>query len=264
MSSPSDAARLPIRVERGGEVVDDWAVVEAPLEIRVDGEALTVTLRTPGRDRELVAGLLWAEGIVRDPADLEAVAPVGDRSRPGAIRAVGVLLRESAPLDRERLREAKRALLVSAACGVCGTTSLEGLPRHLRPVRPWTPPAALVLSGPSRMRERQELFDATGGIHAAALFDAGGELVTLHEDVGRHNAVDKVVGAAVLEGRVPLERTLLVVSGRAGYEIVQKAIAAGIPAVASVGAASSLAISLARAAGVCLSSFVRDDRFNRH
>ena len=238
----------------------DALAAEEPLEIRVGwpghpAEAVTVTMRTPGQDFELAAGFLHNEGIL-------AAAPATIRyCTEGEQRYNVVSVDLRAPADLGPLR---RATTTTSACGVCGKASLDALAdRGLRPVPAGAPVDAATLTAlPDRLRQAQAIFARTGGLHAAALFDAAGELLAVREDIGRHNAVDKVVGWALLAGRLPLEDAVLLVSGRAGYEIAQKAVAAGIPVLAAVSAPSSLAVELAGTFGLTLVGFLRDDGFN--
>lgn len=252
-------ARL-LRVREGaGEEADDALATEEPLEIRVNGEAVAVAMRTPGDDAELVRGFLLTEGLVRAPADvlsLTEVAGAWDKT-PGNVWDARV------PPEVAAARPWKRNLYATSSCGVCGKASIE-MVRALRPrvasalrVR-----AETLYTLPDRLGDAQPVFGRTGGLHAAALFTTGGELVALREDVGRHNAVDKVVGWAASIGSLPLADALVVVSGRAGFEIVQKAAVAGAPLVAAVGAPSSLAVELAEEAGVTLVGFLRGRGFN--
>jgi FdhD protein len=246
-----------------GELADPVAI-EDPLEIQLAiGEAppaqLAVTLRTPGHDRELAAGLLYAEGIVDTATDLSALDEVAAGEAPGSrvvarLRATGV----SAPAP------SARPFLSTAACGLCGKASVDAVFANGFPTLPAGPRLALsmLLDLPRRMASAQELFAQTGGIHAAALFAADGELLLSREDVGRHNAVDKVVGALLLANRLPAGETVLAVSGRIGFEIVQKALRAGLPVLAAVGAPSTLALRLAARAGMTVIGFVRAGRCN--
>ena len=244
-------------IEGKRQELPDPVVVEEPLEIHVDGAPFTVTMRTPGDDLELAAGLLFGEGVVETAADLAAL-----EAAPDAENRVLARLRPGLTFDA---RSAARSLPSTAACGVCGKTSIDavfakGLPL-LEPGRPCV--SAEVLEAlPERMRAAQKLFAKTGGLHAAALFDAAGDLALLCEDVGRHNAVDKAIGARFLAGRIPLADSLLVLSGRAGFEIVQKAARAGVPIVAAVGSPSSLALRTAERVGMTLVGFLRHGRFN--
>lgn len=250
----------------GWEEADDQLAAEEPLQLLLDGEPLSIVMRTPGHDVELALGLLWAERVVTDRAQVRQVRI----SAEAAEREAGVPLLadvlESNQVDVRLTspgRRPERAFLSSSACGVCGATTVESLALELpRPAPGPRLEPGLLTDLPGLLRARQRLFDRTGGLHAAGLFDARGRLVTLREDVGRHNAVDKVVGRALLDGMLPLDDHVLVVSGRGGYEIVQKALAAGIPMVAAVGAPSSLAVATARGLGQTLVGFLRDGRFN--
>jgi FdhD protein len=242
------------------ERVRDRLAVEAPLELRLSGVPRVVLLRTPGADEELAAGFLVGEGVITAAADLVAV---GRPPAPLAEERANVLDLELAPGCAERWGE--RATAASSACGACGKTSIAALAVAAPPVGAgFVVAAATVERLPERLRAAQPGFAATGGLHAAALFDGAGELVAVREDVGRHNAVDKLVGWALGEGRLPLSGLGLVVSGRLGYEIVQKAIVAGLPLVVAVGAASSLAVDLALRYGQTLATFVRPGGFNVH
>jgi len=239
---------------------DDYLAVEEPLEICVGDEPVSVTMRTPGHDLDLAAGFLFTEGLIRggeDLASLEIVAE-GSEGRPG--NSVHVTLAPAVAPDLERL---KRHFFATSSCGICGKASIDAVrARSLRPPNPdfRLDPETLVRM-PDALRASQAVFGRTGGLHAAALFDARGELLVVREDIGRHNAVDKVIGWALLERRVPLPEAILVVSGRGGFEIVQKAIVAGLPVVASVSAPSSLAVRLARELGLTLAGFLRERRF---
>jgi FdhD protein len=241
----------------------DPVAIEEPLELRIAtgdaDEPLVVTMRTPGQDRELAAGFLYTEGIIDDAADLLAIE---DADLCGIENIARIRLRPG--LDRRALDQS-RGFVSNAACGVCGKTSIEsifakGIPL-LDPGRPRIARAVLEAL-PVRMREAQRGFARSGGLHAAALFDAAGRLVVLREDVGRHNAVDKVIGERLLANALPLRQSLLLLSGRAGFEIVQKAARAGVPVVAAVGAPSSLALRTAERSGMTLIGFLRPGRFN--
>ncbi|HKA48175.1 MAG TPA: formate dehydrogenase accessory sulfurtransferase FdhD [Candidatus Dormibacteraeota bacterium] len=254
----------------GWEEVADRLAAEEPLQLLIDGEPLSIVMRTPGRDVELALGLLWAERVITDRAQVRRVrlsAEAGESELADAPFRVDTDLMESNQVDvnlsSESGRRPERSFLSTSACGVCGATTLESLALDFQQVAsgPFVDPTVLGWL-PERLRAKQRLFDQTGGLHAAGLFDAQGNLDTLREDVGRHNAVDKVVGRALLDGRLPLAAHILLVSGRGGYEIVQKAVAAGIPMVAAVGAPSSLAVATARRFGVTLVGFLRDRRFN--
>ena len=231
---------------------------EEPLEIRVrSGDTSTtlgVTMRTPGSDFELAVGLLFSEGIIARTDDVERIAYCDDVDEQDYNIVTVTVTR---PVDAGALGH---RLLTTSACGVCGTTTLDGLAARVPPVADGTITLDVAVLGtlPGRLRERQSLFERTGGVHAAGLFTAAGELRDIREDIGRHNALDKVVGAALLEGHVPLSTNVVMVSGRSSYEIVQKAAAAGIPIVASVSAPSSLAVETANRFGLTLVGFVRD------
>ena len=241
----------------GGEPVADLIAVEEPLEIRVEGETISITMRTPGEDLDLVCGFLRAEGVIDGMDDLRAVAPVG----PGT---VDVRLAEGVPLLRHRAGgRVDRALFASSACGICGSAALDTLRRRAPPVTPWEPPDDLLLSLPERLRAMQEGFSQTGGLHAAAAFDASGALLMLREDVGRHNAADKVIGALLRADR-PAAGMGLLLSSRAGFEIVQKAWIAGFSAIAFLGAPTSLAVETAQEAGLPLIGWLRQDRLVRY
>ncbi len=275
-SGPSLAASPGVRAvsvrQRDGMVVSDLVAVEAPLEIRVGGRPLVITMRTPGHDEELAAGFLYAEGVVTRGDQIVSI-----RTEPGsgvssqeelAAGKVGsgdrVLVELRGAPDQGAVERAQRDFRATAACGVCGKESLEDLDQALPTIARVECATDLLDSLPERMRPHQTLFEATGGIHAAGLFTLDGELLGVREDIGRHNAVDKVIGRAVLDGAASLADHILVVSGRAGFELVQKALKAAIPVMVSVGAASSLAVDMASAAGMMLYSFVGPGRGNLH
>ena len=236
--------------------------VEEPLEIRLGfrgaTRSLAITMRTPGYDFELAAGFLFSESIVRSRADIASLKNAG---KPGA-NVVRVDLAPSVDFDPERLT---RHFYVTSSCGVCGKASLDALANQgceAIPRGPLTIEAATIHGLPDALRREQAVFDQTGGLHAACLFDANGSLVALREDVGRHNALDKLIGSQLLAERTPLTDSVLLVSGRASFELVQKALVAGIPVLAAVGAPSSLAVDLAREFDMTLAGFVRGGRFN--
>lgn len=244
-----DREFVPARVfDRTGPRADALAV-EAPLEVRVGGKPVAVLMRTPGHDDELVAGFLFAEGVIADADELlavEAIAPNVAEARVAVAR-----------------RAPERGFVASSACGVCGKQSLADLEvRSPRVTSSLHVPRSVLQALPSKLRASQELFARTGGTHASALFTPAGELLVVREDVGRHNALDKLVGWALTEGRVPLTNGVLLASGRLSFELVQKAIAAGAPVFAGVGAPSSLAVELAERFGVTLAGFVRADGMN--
>ena len=277
----SHAARSPalrtVKVRRRGERLDeDLIVVEEPLEIRIDGRPLVVTMRTPGNDEELAAGFLHAEGVLAGGAGIASMRTVaGDRTAAASGGAARIKVTSFAG-DRVEVVLAggdgpespisglEREFRATAACGVCGKASMDDLDQDLPPITPIEAPVALFETLPDRLRAEQTLFHATGGIHAAGIFTLGGELLCVREDIGRHNAVDKVIGHFVLHDALPLRDRILVVSGRAGFELVQKALMAAIPAMVSVGAASSVAVDMATAAGMTLYSFAGPGRGNLH
>ncbi|MFF1907909.1 formate dehydrogenase accessory sulfurtransferase FdhD [Kitasatospora sp. NPDC058218] len=242
----------------------DALAAEEPLEIRVGGEPLTVTMRTPGQDFDLVAGFLVGEGLVHAAEDLAALRYCAGTDEAGAntYNVVDAALRGARPLPLS----AHRNLLTTSACGLCGRDTVDAVRTHVRhPVAadPLTVPPALLYGLADRLRATQRTFDSTGGLHAAGLFDGtSGELLCAREDVGRHNAVDKVVGWALREGRLPLTGHVLLVSGRASFELTQKAALAGVPLLAAVSAPSSLAVDLAEELGLTLVGFLRGERAN--
>jgi FdhD protein len=243
------------------ESARDRVAHEEPLEIQLGAAALAVVMRTPGDDVELVTGFLLTERVVESLADVESVRHCSEAADPEAEdNVVRVVLRPGVRTDLEKLR---RNLFASSSCGVCGKATLENALATAAPLDdPARIEASLLLALPERLRAAQRGFDETGGLHAAGLFDGAGQLLVAREDVGRHNAVDKVVGWAARAGRMPLAGHLLVVSGRASFEIVQKALAARIPIVAAVSAPSSLAVALAESAGIALIGFLRGRGFN--
>jgi FdhD protein len=238
------------------EQQDDLAE-EEPLEIRVRGRAISVTMRTPGHDAELAAGFLLTEGIIRRPEDLLRIEHC-DRNESDNI--LNVLLAPEVPVDFQRLT---RHVFASSSCGLCGKATIDSVHGLFPPVRSdLLFDAELLTSLPEQMRAAQATFDRTGGLHAAAIFDASGKLLVLREDVGRHNAVDKAIGHCLMHGPFPLNEHLLLVSGRSSFEIMQKALAARVPVVAAVSAPSSLAASFAKQSEQTLIGFLRDRRMN--
>ena len=255
-------SRSILRVRDHGVVSgDDYVTVEEPLEIRLGGLSLAVTMRTPGNDEELVAGFLHSERVIGSADDLDVITPyrVSDHDLQGG-NVVNVLLRGNLPVARERLR---RNFIASSSCGLCGKATIDAIRTELPPVSSdLVIPSGLFNRLERAMGRAQATFERTGGLHAAGLFDASGQLIVLREDVGRHNAVDKVVGHMLLARRMPLERHILMVSGRASFEIMQKALAARIPIVAAVSAPSSMAVEMAAAADMTLVGFLRPGGFN--
>jgi FdhD protein len=259
-------ARRPVLRLGGAEPVrrPDTLVVEEPLEIRVGGRPLAVTMRTPGSDMELAAGFLVGEGVVWDREHVRS-----QRYCAGATADDGntynVLDVELGPSVPPPAPSVARTVFTSSSCGLCGKASLDAVRTAARwavHVDPLQLTPALLASLPGRLRGAQAVFDRTGGLHAAALFDGTGSLLCLREDVGRHNAVDKVVGWALLSGRLPLRGAVLLVSGRASFELTQKAWMAGVPLLAAVSAPSSLAVDLAAEAGMTLVGFLREPSMN--
>ena len=245
----------------------DAVVMEEPLQLMLDGDPLSVVMRTPGEDIELALGLMFAEGIARSLEDVRQVRISAESGETEAGIHVDPSLVESNLVDihlaRPARRKPERSMLSSSACGVCGAVMIEDLRRDLAPLPAGAAVDPRLLPGlVDRLRSGQGVFERTGGLHAAGLFSAEGELICLREDIGRHNALDKVVGRMLLESRLPANETILVVSGRAGYEIVQKSITAGMPVLAAVGAPSSLAVALAREFNQTLVGFLRGERFN--
>jgi FdhD protein len=245
---------------------DDEIASEEPLQLLLDGEPLSVIMRTPGNDIELALGLLHAERVITSLGDVVSLHISAETDEREARVAVAADLLESNAVDvrlaRTAARRPRRSFLSSSACGVCGATTLEDLAHDHAPLRAGPIVDATALPPlAARLRERQDLFERTGGLHAAGLFSASGDLLTLREDIGRHNAVDKVVGRSLLDG-ADVTATMLAVSGRAGYEVVQKAVAAGIPILVAVGAPSTLAVATAQRFGLTLVGFLRGERFN--
>ena len=239
---------------------EDYLAAEEPLEIRIGEQPLSVTMRTPGHDLELAAGFLLTEGIVEKRAQiLELVENAGENAsnRGNAVRAT------LAPEAMPDFAQMRRHFFAASSCGICGKASIDAVrSRALAPLSDtFRIDAEALLRMPETLRESQAVFGRTGGLHGAALFNAAGEMLVLREDIGRHNAVDKVIGWAVLEERVPLSNTVMLVSGRGGFEIVQKAIVAGVPVLACVSAPSSLAVQLARELRQTLIGFLRERRF---
>lgn len=266
---PIDRVRVIAREGDRETEREDSLAVEEPLEIRIRPEregqlsSFVTTMRTPGNDPELVTGLLFAEGVLLDGSDLLGLdRPTDPRIDPD-LRA-NVLIATLAPKAFEQARRLQRGTVMGSACGVCGKTSIENvIPADRPPLESRlrvSPEFLYSLSG--RLLERQSIFSKTGGLHAAALFAPDGSMRELAEDIGRHNATDKLVGAFFLRNQLPLSDSILMVSGRAGFEIVQKAFTAGVPIVASVSAPSSLAVELAQTGGVTLIGFMRERRFN--
>ena len=243
--------------------VQDWVAVEEPLEIRIHDEPLLTTMRTPGNDRELVVGLLLSEGLIGSRRDLARVAVCGRPGEEGYGNVMSVQMAPGRVLHDEDLGSVRRGTLTTSACGVCGRRRIDDLLERLSPVEPTRLSARQVAHLIAALGDHQPLFSKTGGLHAAGLA-MGADYAWVYEDVGRHNAVDKVLGRAVLEGRVPLRDAALIVSGRSSFEIVQKAATAGIGALIGVSAPTSLAVQLAERVGMVLIGFAEDRRFKAY
>lgn len=259
MKPPADSVQLTrVTAWEDGELHSDTDTLaaEEPLEIRINGVPLTVTMRTPGHDRELAAGFLWTEGILKSAAELRSVEAI---SQNGKSNRIEVQLEDS---DFEA-SELRRNFFAASSCGICGKASIDAIrTRGLRAPNPeFRVEPELLCQLPEALREQQAVFTRTGGLHAAALFNRKGELLQLREDIGRHNAVDKIAGWALLAKSLPLSQHVMLVSGRGGFEIVQKTLALGIPVLASISAPSSLAVKLARELGLTLIGFLRGRRF---
>jgi FdhD protein len=267
VSSIALARKYPVETVNKGSITgrDDAVAIEEPLEIRLElasegggGRAIAITMRTPGNDPELAVGFLHGEGMIHEAADVLEVGPCGNDGN-----TVRVLLREGLTIDANRL---ERNFYTTSSCGLCGKASIEAAMRSVTmanvPKGTLQVASEVLLALPGRMRQAQATFDVTGGLHASAIFNAQGELRLLREDVGRHNALDKVIGSSLLTGSLPLHDCVLVLSGRASFELLQKAMAAQIPVVAAIGAPSTLAVDLASACGITLVGFLRDGSFN--
>ncbi len=243
----------------GGKIADDLAV-EEPLELRVEGRSIAVIMRTPGHDRELAAGFLLTEGVIKSAKDLfditSCVAPAGA----GKGNAIDAAL---ARPDLAELDKLTRHVFTSSSCGVCSKATIDAVIKHRRPLDDdLRIPARLLLSLPNKLAAAQEAFKKTGGLHACALFDAAGKLLAAREDVGRHNALDKLLGWALLARLTPLRGHLVLLSGRVSFEMMQKAHAAGVPVVAAISAPTSLAVEFAQESGQTLAAFVRGRSLN--
>ena len=241
----------------------DSLAVEEPLEIRVRGQAIAVTMRTPGHDEELAAGFLLTESILKRRADIVEIAHC--RAEPSAAltgNILNVFLAPNVELDLERLT---RHVFSASSCGLCGKASIETVHQQFAPVdKPLEIPLPTLLTLPPKLRAAQKTFDSTGGLHAAGVFNSNGELIVAREDIGRHNAVDKVLGHAFFNNSLPLSDHILMVSGRASFEIMQKALAAGIRCVVAVSAPSSLAVEFSRESNQALYGFVRENSANSY
>jgi len=252
------------RVRAGVRTDDrDRAATEEPLEVRLHDRPFAVIMRTPGADRELAAGFLLAEGVLKNADDLGTIEYCTDPAADHPENIINATLVNGAADALDTFLAGRRNVTTNSSCGMCGRLTIDSLKTDLPAlVIPWTVPSSIVVGLPDRLRSAQAVFDETGGLHAAGLFARDGALETMAEDVGRHNAVDKVIGRMVMQERLPLSNSLLFVSGRTSFEIVQKAFLAGIPLVAAVSAPSSLAIDLAEECGITLIGFLRGQNFN--
>jgi FdhD protein len=245
-------------IGKGRQQQSDILVREEPLEIRVRGKSIAVTMRTPGHDRELASGFLLSEGIIHERDEITEIAACLESDSPE--NTLNVFLAPSVEIDLTRLT---RHVFASSSCGVCGKASIESVHQHFPPVESNSAIAdETLIDLPNRMRAAQQTFSQTGGLHAAAIFDLQGNLLVLREDAGRHNAVDKVLGWGFLESKLPFDSHVLLVSGRASFEIVQKALAGRIPIIAAVSAPSSLAVKFADESNQTLVGFLRGKTFN--
>ncbi|MEU0391837.1 formate dehydrogenase accessory sulfurtransferase FdhD [Streptomyces sp. NPDC006208] len=258
--------RRTIRIRDGAvSARPDTLVAEEPMEIRLNGKPLAITMRTPGDDFALAVGFLVSEGVISSPSQVRSIVYCAGATDEGSntYNVVDVQLAPDVPLPDITL---ERNVYTTSSCGLCGKASLDAVRTTAHFPIDDSPPVriapALLAGLPDRLRAAQQVFDRTGGLHAAALFSPEGELVDIREDVGRHNAVDKLVGRALQEGRLPLSRSILLVSGRASFELVQKAVMAGIPVLAAVSAPSSLAVDLAVETGLTLVGFLRGSNMN--
>lgn len=239
----------------------DELAAEEPLEIRIEGHSIAVLMRTPGHDRELAAGFLVSENLIQHAAEVFEITACGERvGQTDETNVVNVTLKNPAGFDP---RNFSRNIVSSASCGLCGKTSIESIARQFRPIDSELKiPAKTILRLPPRLSDAQATFQRTGGLHACALFEHDGTLFAVREDVGRHNALDKLIGHSLLQNRLPLNRQILLLSGRVSFEMVQKALAAGIAIIAAISAPTSLAVEFARANNQTLIGFVRGEEMN--
>ena len=271
MADAPTRARTPgireVQISRRGQAAPerDYVAVEEPMEVRVNGASFAVIMRTPGADRDLAAGFLLAEDVIRSADEIGTIEYCADATVEGRDNTLNVTVTGDA-VDRLAVRLGeRRQVMMTASCGLCGRLTIESLTARVSTVAgDWTVSADVIASLPERLRGSQSVFESTGGLHAAGLFDRSGVLQLSAEDVGRHNAVDKIVGRTLLEGRHPLDNSILMVSGRTSFELVQKTLLAGIPLIAAVSAPSSLAIDLAEQSNITLCGFLRGPRFNTY
>ncbi|MGV0699325.1 formate dehydrogenase accessory sulfurtransferase FdhD [Mycolicibacter sinensis] len=262
MSRITQRRRVSHLAAGGATQRPETLAVEEPLEIRLDGTPLSVTMRTPGSDVELAQGFLLTEGIISGRGDVVSARYCGDRGGPNTYNVLDVTLAPGVPAPAV---DVTRNFYTTSSCGICGKASLQAVQlasRHCPGDDPVRVTAAAITAMPDRLRSAQDVFDRTGGLHAAALFSSDGSVLVVREDIGRHNAVDKVIGWALERDRIPLSGTVLLVSGRASFELTQKAVMAGIPVLAALSAPSSLAVDLASQSGLTLVAFLRGDSMN--
>jgi FdhD protein len=267
MNESMIAVEIQKRSDSEKSIFTDTLAVEEPLEIRLGQKTVSITMRTPGNDLELATGFLFTEGLIQSVSQILEIKNCGPAiSQAQSQNVVRVELRPEVKIDLKRL---ERHFYTSSSCGVCGKTSIEALQvKNNYPLPPGENEngpfvsSQLIHDLPKRLRESQAVFDRTGGLHASALFSLDGRELCIREDVGRHNALDKIIGWACLENKLPLDQAILFVSGRASFELIQKAVTAGIRIFAAVGAPSSLAVELARESNLTLLGFVREQKFN--
>jgi FdhD protein len=265
MKGASQSASVPIeltRFENGArqDMRKDVLAAEEPLEIRVEGQTISIVMRTPGHDRELVAGFLLSEGVIKSAKDVFDITTCVAQGENAASNAIDAALVRPESFDVAKF---SRHVITSSSCGLCGATSIESILKIRAPIMDeWRIAPEMLFALPAQLARRQETFRSTGGLHACALFDRKGRLLALREDVGRHNALDKLIGWALLKKRTPLREHLVLLSGRASFEMVQKAHSAGIAMVAAISAPSSLAVEFARASGQTLAGFLRGQSMN--
>lgn len=251
---------LRFRNARSAKIQADRVACEEPLEIRVHGRSVAVTMRTPGHDDELAAGFLLSEGLIKKRGDVVEIAACRSGDVANSDNILNVFLSASVKVDWEQLT---RHVFASSSCGLCGKASIESVHQHFPPIKAELKISPGIIARlPETLRAAQKTFAVTGGLHGAAVFDAKGKLIVSREDVGRHNAVDKVIGYGFLNRRLPFDRHVLLVSGRASFEILQKALAARIPMICAVSAPSSLAVEFARESGQTLVGFLRGNTMN--
>ena len=240
---------------------EDWVAREEPLEIRVKGESIVVTMRTPGHDKELAIGFLLAEGVITNSSDVLEIAYCQQGEASLHKNILNVFLSPEVEINLDRL---KRNVYASSSCGLCGKASIESLQNIFKPLNKIETVISVdkILTLAQKLRAKQSTFDKTGGLHAAGIFDLNGQLLVLREDIGRHNAVDKILGHLFLKNRMPLEDCVLMVSGRASFEIIQKSLAGRVGIICAVSAPSSLAVDMAKESGQTLIGFLRERKFN--